>query len=102
LQGLFFKNPETLPSFFAPIKDLLQSLHTIAQENNLPLQTLCLQFAIQTQGIDKVVIGVDSSAQLDENLNSLKNSALSSQVFQTLLDSFQNIPTHFINPSQWK
>jgi aryl-alcohol dehydrogenase-like predicted oxidoreductase len=70
LQGLFFVNPDTLGSFFNPVKSFIAALQkefTSQQE----LADYLLQGVLKFGFIDKVVIGVNTACQLHENISGL-------------------------------
>jgi len=69
LQGLYFRDTETLPKKLLPIKVALDKLHKICESFNIPVGSVALNFVAQNQYVDKVVIGVDSLQQLQQNIN---------------------------------
>jgi uncharacterized protein len=69
LQGLFFKNIEQLPNSIKSLKSYLEKIHIIAKEANIPMEHLALQYALQQEEIDYVIIGVDNIEQLQRNLS---------------------------------
>lgn len=71
LQGLVFRDPAKLESFFAPIQTKLAKLKKISLETKIPISALCLNFAVLNRRIDKVVIGVDNIGNLEENLKDI-------------------------------
>lgn len=78
LQGLLLREPETLPPFFAPLAPKLRRVRTLATEAGIPLPALLLLFTLQTPGVARVVIGVDSVGNLHDNLRAAEhwNAAL--------------------------
>ncbi len=68
LQGVLLRDPDQLPGFFQPLAPKIRRLRTLAAEGNMPLSALLLLFSVQTPGVRRVVIGVDSVANLHENL----------------------------------
>jgi aryl-alcohol dehydrogenase-like predicted oxidoreductase len=66
LQGLVFKDPESLENYFAPIRDRLVEIRRISHEVRVPLFALCLNFATGHPSIDTVVVGVDSLRHFEE------------------------------------
>lgn len=68
LQGLIFMDPEKLPGKLSKIKGKLALLNKIAQESEVPVFAICLNFVLRNPHIDKVVVGVDSLADLKELL----------------------------------
>jgi aryl-alcohol dehydrogenase-like predicted oxidoreductase len=72
LQGLFFIKPEKLEIHFNPVKDKIIKLHRLANDTNVSLPSLCLNFAAGNKYIEKLVIGVDNSRNLSENIAALE------------------------------
>jgi aryl-alcohol dehydrogenase-like predicted oxidoreductase len=68
LQGLLLREPATLPDFFRPLAPKLTRLRALAAEAGVPLPAALLLFAAYAPGVARAVIGVDSVANLDENL----------------------------------
>jgi aryl-alcohol dehydrogenase-like predicted oxidoreductase len=71
LQGLFFMDADKLSSFFDEVKPHIKTL----QKNKLLAKSL-LNFVLNKDFIDKVVIGVENNKQLLENLDNSKEIEL--------------------------
>ncbi|HEY9206266.1 MAG TPA: aldo/keto reductase [Candidatus Methanoperedens sp.] len=71
LQGLVFKNPDELDSYFSKIKEKMLRLNSVSIKHNIPIGALCLDFVILNDAIDKVVVGVESIENFKENISSL-------------------------------
>ena len=71
LQGLVFKKIADLPKKILKIKPKLQSLSKISKKWQIPIAAVCLNFVWNNRYIDKVVIGVDSKKNLEENINNI-------------------------------
>jgi aryl-alcohol dehydrogenase-like predicted oxidoreductase len=101
LQGLVFKKPEDLDPDFLLIKPKLEKLIKIAKDSKVPISALCLNFATLNPLIDKVVIGVDTLENLQENLHDLE---LNNLVFQWYNDLKELSETNedIILPINWK
>ena len=67
LQGLFFMDSDELSPFFDEVKPYIQSL----KKNNTLAKSL-LKFTLNKKFIDKVIIGVENTEQLIENLDKSK------------------------------
>lgn len=73
LQGLFYKDFKEYPDKLRSLVPYTKKLKEISSEANIQMSQLALNYALQESSIDTVVIGVDSLAQLKENVeNSLK------------------------------
>jgi aryl-alcohol dehydrogenase-like predicted oxidoreductase len=68
LQGLFFKEINSLPVYFDPVKHNIAFIQQLANANNLALNKLLLIFCLNQPDIDRVIIGVDSEENLQDNM----------------------------------
>ncbi len=100
LQGLFFKNPETLTGNISELKPQLNSIGDFSKKYNETVGSICLNYVVNQNLIDYVLIGVDNVSQLKQNLNSLD---INNQ--NKILDSINTLKvknTDLLNPSKWK
>ncbi len=91
LQGLFFMDQEKLMpnfSFVAPIIKSLQEKHKETLSGSL------LNYCFSNQSIDHVIIGLNDSQQLIDNLEAMKNA-------QPLAKLLIEIPDYITTPSKW-
>jgi len=100
LQGLVFKKPDELTGNFIDIKNKILSLHSISEEIDIPLNALCLNFAILNENIDKVIVGVDSLENLQQNTESLKHKNRVKKRYQKLLE-LKEENENIILPTNW-
>lgn len=68
LQGLAFLDPNHLPGNLVGAKKNIQDLQKLAKDSSVPVSRICLQYVLQNQAIDKVVIGVDNPDHLKSNM----------------------------------
>ena len=101
LQGLFFLNPNKLPTHMSLSRKYLEELHNISNEYEISIPRLALTFARDIQGIDSLVIGVDDVIQLEMNLGILDSPPLSNKIIQRIYNTFNDIPEKIINPNTW-
>ncbi len=90
LQGLFFKKREELSLFFNDVKPLIDSLH----QNVRHLPASLLAFVMKHPLIDHVIIGVENSRQLVENLTMLVHAEPLPELDITLSEKI-------LMPSNW-
>lgn len=101
LQGLVFKKPTDLPKEFKEAKDKINRMIDFSKEFSLSLASICLNFVAANHFVDKMVIGVDSSKQLERNIfdiSIVKN-------FNKLLKSLDDLiisDEKIILPFNWK
>lgn len=94
LQGLFFKSTEELPEFFQPVISYLKELKTTFPDKG-KLARVLLSHSLSKDFIDYVVLGVNNSLQLQENL----------KISDTFLDDFprqlNSVPENILLPYLW-
>jgi len=98
LQGLFFSRhlPPGLAGF-APFRDKLEALASAA---GLDLTEMAIRYALSFEGVDSVIVGVETAAQLETNLGLAAAGALP----QSLLAEISRLgtaPGPIIDPRQW-
>lgn len=94
LQGLFFKDRDTLPPILQPLRPYLQELDRYVSDNGMSISEAALNFNIQNPCISGVLIGVDNVEQLRMNLNSII-----SRKIELKIDIKEK---ELLNPVNWK
>ncbi|MBT4764978.1 aldo/keto reductase [bacterium] len=97
LQGLLLMSPNNIPSWFDPVRGVLESFHKEAKKRNMSVLQLALSFVQSIDEIDKVIVGVNTLRQLQEVV-----SAASIRVNTTELSYISIDDPAFINPVNWK
>ena len=100
LQGLLLREPAHLPAFFAPLAPKLARLRTLAAGAAVPLPALLLLFAAGAAGVARVVVGVDSAANLRENL-AAATFADAAETLRPALQALAEPPSDLILPYAW-
>jgi len=100
LQGLLLREPATLPEFFRPLAPKLVQLRQLAIEAGVPLPALLLLYAAYAPGVARAVIGVDSVANLHENLAAAQYAAAAERLRPALAELAEPTET-FILPYAW-
>ena len=100
LQGLFFKDFNTLTNCLLPLKNNLSELSLILKNNNISIESLALNYPLNKTYIDKVLIGVDSLEQLKNNIKATEND-FNKSIYKKI-DCIQIKNTKLLNPSNWK
>lgn len=99
LQGLFFRPINSLPKSLLALKSALVHINQIAKEAGVSVASLALNYALNKEYIDRVLVGVDSASQLNNNMNSLKDG-LSDEIVQ-VIDEIKVSEPSLLNPSKW-
>jgi len=100
LQGLFFKDINTLTNCLLPLKHNLSKLSLILKNYNISMDSLALNYPLNKTYIDKVLIGVDSLEQLKNNIKVTEND-FDKSIYEKI-DCIQIKNTKLLNPSNWK
>lgn len=100
LQGLLLREPDGLPPFFALLAPKLARLRALAAEAQVPLPALLLLFGATAPGVARVVVGVDSVANLRQNLAAAPYRAPIKALRPALLALAEPTDT-FILPYAW-
>ena len=100
LQGLLLREPATLPDFFRPLAPKLTHLRTLAADAGVPLPAALLLFAAYSPGVARAVIGVDSVANLHENLAAAEYTDAAESLRPALAELAEPTDT-FILPYAW-
>ena len=95
LQGLFFTKSQELDPFFDPIKPWMKKLET-SFPNYSDRAAVLLNYCLTRPFIDKVVMGINSSTQLEDNLKTIKAPKVGEI---PSLDA--TYPLEIANPSLW-
>jgi len=93
LQGILL-NFNDLPKYFKTWGKQFNEYQTMVKESEMSLLEYALNFALSTQEVDKVLVGVDSKQQLEEIVRSLKK--------HDNLDAYTISDINLLNPSMWK
>ncbi len=90
LQGLFFIDASELNEYFKPIKSILENLQE-TYKNDLP--TYLMQYVLQQDFIDKMVLGVNNKIQLKNNIDTLLNFSAEKSLEHIFVEDKYRIPT---------
>lgn len=101
LQGLFFMVNDKAPTFLKPLFNYLSKLEEIVLNYQLSIGQLALGYALSQEYIDKVLIGVDSHAQLQQNLG-LIEQGVPREAIEQVSDQINVKDKDYLNPSKWR
>ncbi len=100
LQGLLLREPAALPEFFRPLAPKLTRLRALTADAGVPLPAALLLFAAYAPGVARAVIGVDSVANLHENLAAAQYLGAAEALRPALAELAETTDT-FILPYTW-
>ena len=101
LQGLMFKESRELQGNLAGAGENLTVIKQVSKESNVPVSALCINFAALNQSIDKVVVGVDSLQNLEENIGAFSYQNKVKDVLPKLVGLRINNES-IVVPDNWK
>jgi uncharacterized protein len=99
LQGLFFKDSNELTGNLKGLAEPLLRFHKIRNKYDLTVTQACLNFAIHSPLIDRVIIGVEKVAQLEQNIEALLLNFPAQA--EEELQSIEVVDKTLLNPSNW-
>lgn len=98
LQGLFFKDCKKLPEKLVPLKKYMETLAKIKQNSQMSTEALALQYVLQKEYIDYVLIGVENTEQLMNNITICENKQ---NIPHAVIDAIDVTEVNLLNPSNW-
>lgn len=98
LQGLFFQPTSTLSIKTKSLKPYLDKISSIKSSFNINMGQLALQYAIQKDYIDYVLIGVETTTQLLNNIHNCKEKV---EIPHHEINTINIGDTTLLNPSNW-
>ena len=101
LQGLLFMQPNELPRKLKNAEKYLVKLKKISNESKIDINEIAFKCVRDLDGITSLIIGIDNSEQLKENLEMINTKKLSKEIIDKIYHEFDNIPENIINPSKW-
>lgn len=99
LQGLFFIPLEDSNSIVKALQNELTYVHHVVTENKISISELALNYGLQQDLIDGVLIGVDNLQQLKQNIKEAGNQ-LSEKIIKSI-NQIQVKNPDLLNPSLW-
>lgn len=100
LQGLFFKNTNTLPEKLLPLKPHLEKLHGYCEERSITIEQLAYGYVLSNEYVKGALIGVDNSSQLESNLKAASHLLIQDDI--SFIKSIDVKEKDLLNPVNWK
>ena len=102
LQGLFFKDVETLPNgVLQGAKQPLLTLRKIAEEENLSVGSLAISYIRDLEGVTSLVMGAETPEQVKENASLIGVKGLSAKTREKIYTAFKDIDPKILCPWLW-
>ena len=101
LQGLLFLDDAATPEDLLNITPVRRRLIELARGAGMPLAELALRFALGRQELDSVLVGVDSVAQMRENLALFAKGPLPLDLAREVDAAGPPLPDAILDPWRW-
>jgi aryl-alcohol dehydrogenase-like predicted oxidoreductase len=101
LQGLLFLDDATTPEDLRGVAPVRRRLAELARHSGMPIAELALRFALGRQEIDAVLVGVDSVAQMRENLALFAKGPLPPDLASEVEAAVPLLPDAILDPWRW-
>lgn len=102
LQGLFFMDPAELTGNLKPAAPFLKQLHALAREYPADVAGMAFSYVRDLPGIDSIVVGAVTAAQLAENVRLLGAPAVPEPLRSEFTQVFTAISDEILTPGRWK
>ena len=101
LQGLFFKDTNTLPEKIKCAKEPLDKLHDLAKDAGISMAELAITFLRDTEGITSLVLGCDTPEQLLDSVSLINAPKINASVAAEAMRIAEKVPPIVIRPWEW-
>lgn len=102
LQGLLLMAPEQLPPHLQKARPYIEKFRQIVAKNHYVAEEGAMLYSYCHPGIDYVVFGVDTEAQLIKNLEICEKAEICNSCWKELHGAFVNVPREIVVPSLWR
>lgn len=102
LQGLLLMKPEQLPSYLKKARPYIEEFRRILTRHHYTVDEGAMLYSYCHPGVDEVVFGVDTEAQLVQNLKLCGKAENFGECWEALHGAFFDVPREIIIPSLWK
>lgn len=101
LQGLFFKDTNTLPERIRSAKKPLDKLHALAHDAGVSMAELAVTFIRDTEGITSLLLGADNPEQLLESVSLINAPKITPEVAKEAFKIAEEVEPIVIRPWEW-
>ena len=101
LQGLFFKDTNTLPEKIKSAKAPLDKLHKLANDAGVSMAELAISFIRDTEGIASLILGCDTPSQLLEGVSLINAPKINPEVAKQAMKIAEDVAPIVIRPWEW-
>jgi aryl-alcohol dehydrogenase-like predicted oxidoreductase len=100
LQGLLFRDLQTLPPKLKSLSDSIIEIHKVAKEFQMSPQELIVRGTLSMPGLNFIVVGVDSIRQLEETVHYFNLGVLDEEIVNEMY-KLDNSANPMVDPRNW-
>ncbi len=102
LQGLVFLDPDAMHPFFHGHRRVFQQLRDFCVHRGVSVSRLCLQFVHSFRQIDRIIVGISSLRELENNTEEASASLPDMDAVLPQLEALAITDENIILPFNWK
>jgi aryl-alcohol dehydrogenase-like predicted oxidoreductase len=99
-KGLLTSRRSAAPHLAAAVAEAVDGIERCAREWNRRIEELAIRFALDTPGIDVVLVGVSTEAELDAAMAAASSARLTGEQWQRLA-AFDRSDADAVHPERW-
>jgi len=100
LQGLLFRDLQTIPLKLKSLSDSIIEIHKVAKEFQMSPQELIVRGTLSMPGLNFIVVGVDSISQLEETVHYFNLGVLAEEIVNEIY-KLDNSANPMVDPRNW-
>jgi len=101
LQGLFFKDTNSLIDVLKCAKPSLDKLHILADELGISMSQLAISYMRQQKGISSLVLGAETPEQVKDSASMFAAPPLPAKAIDKINEIAEEVPPVVIRPWEW-
>ncbi len=101
LQGLIFRNPETLPSYFQPILPKLHAFKKLSLEAQVSPSHLALAYVLKTARTGQIIVGCRQASHIEDLSSVIEGEVVDREIFDRLNALRDSLEVKMIDPRYW-
>ena len=101
LQGLFFKDTDTLPDKIKSAKPALDRLHELSRETKISVAELAITFIRDAEGITSLILGCDNAEQVKVGAALINAPKMTDDVRKEIFKIAESVEPIVIRPWEW-
>ena len=101
LQGLLLMPEQDIPPQLAEVIPVSRELAALAEEAGITLAELAARYVLGLDGVTCAVVGVETVAQMQQNLALFAKGPLDSALVQAVGDAAPALPDRVLMPNRW-